>query len=237
MLDRRKHIPLYFQLKEDLINRIKEGIWEVDTQIPSEKVLMDEYDLGRATVREAISLLVSEGYLYKRQGIGTFVARKQPSLGFEPLISLTYSLKARGIEPINIVEDKKVINPDKNLLATLKWRNAAPCFYLKRIRYAEHIPLAIEESYFSGSFDEIKDRYDLTGSLARLILQDLNISIKKVEQVIVPRMPSQEEQNKLKIDDNTLVLNMERWIYIEGSDDPFYYLRFIIPGNIYTFTL
>lgn len=56
---------------------------------------MEEYNLGRATVREAISLLVHEGYLYKKQGIGTFVARKQPSLGFEPIISLAYSLNAK----------------------------------------------------------------------------------------------------------------------------------------------
>jgi DNA-binding GntR family transcriptional regulator len=235
MLDKHKHIPLYIQLKDDIVNRIKEGIWEVDSQIPSEKALMDEYDVGRATVREAVSILVNEGYLCKKHGIGTFVARKQPSLGFEPLISLTYSLKARGVNAVNIVEDKKVFIPDKHLLTALKWKKKKPCLYLKRIRYGEDLALAIEESYFKDEFKDIGDRYDLTGSLAKIILQDLNISIKKVEQVIIPRMPTEEEQRKLRIDDSTIVLNLERWIYIDNFEEPFYYLKFVIPGNIYSF--
>lgn len=235
MLDKRKYIPLYIQLKEELANKIKDGTWEVDYQIPSEKALMDEYDVARATVREAISLLVNEGYLYKKQGIGTFVARKQPSLGFEPLISLTYSLRARGINPNNIIEEKKIIIPDSALLSRLKWTKAGSCFYVRRLRYAENIPLAVEESYFAEGFLDIGERYDLTDSFAKIILQDLNVSIDKVEQVIVPRMPSHEEQVKLKVDSSTMVLDLERWIYIQGNKDPFYYVNFIIPGNIYSF--
>lgn len=237
MLDKRKHIPLYIQLKEELQSKIKDGVWQVDSQIPSEKALMDVYGVARATVREAVTLLVNEGYLYKKHGVGTFVARQQPSLGFEPLISLTYSLHARGVRPINILEEKKVIIPDSTLISRLKWSKAEHCLYLKRMRYAEHLPLAIEESYFSGRYRDIENRYDLTGSLAKIILEELNISIKRVEQVVVPRTPTTEEQDKLKIDSSTMVLNLERWIYIEGNKDPFYYLNFIIPGNIYSFTL
>lgn len=237
MLDKRKHIPLYIQLKEELVSKIKNGIWSVDFQIPTEKQLMDEYSVARATVREAVSLLVNEGYVYKRQGIGTFVARRQPSLGFEPLISLTYSLHARGVQPINIIEEKKVFVPDGNLMSKLKWSRVENCFYLKRLRFAENIPIAIEESYFSGKYRDIEHKFDLTGSLAKIILEDLNVSIRKVEQVVVPRIPSEDEMEKLRIESGTMVLDLERWIYIKGSNDPFYYLKFIIPGNIYSFTV
>lgn len=237
MLDRRKHTPLYIQLKEEILDKIKEGEWKVDSKIPSEKTLMDEYNVGRATVREAVSLLENEGYLYKKRGIGTFVARKQPSLGFEPLISLTYSLKARGIYALNDIEEKKLIIPDRKLLNTLKWKRSKPCFYIKRLRYAEDVPLAVEESYFTENFEDILSNYDLTDSLAKIILQDLKITIKMVEQIIIPRMPTDEEQHKLKISEDTQVLNMQRWIYIEGREEPFYYLNFIIPSNIYSLSM
>lgn len=114
MIDKRKHVPLYIQLKEEIQRKIKDGVWEVDTQIPTEKALMEEYDLGRVTVREALSLLVSEGFLYKKHGIGTFVANRHPSLGFEPLISLSYSLRARGMEAYNEIEDKRIISPARS---------------------------------------------------------------------------------------------------------------------------
>lgn len=237
MIDKHKHIPLYIQLKDELIQKIKDEVWEIDSKISTEKELMKEYGLGRATIREALSILVNEGYLYKKQGIGTFVARKQSSLGFEPLISLSYPLKIRGISTDNIIEEKKEIIPDAKLRSKLKWKKAKPCFYLKRMRYAENIPVAIESSYFNGGFKDIESKYDLTGSLAKILLEDLNITIKKVEQVIVPRVPTEEEKQKLKTDENVMVLDLERWIYIEGMEEPFYYLKFIIPGNIYTYAM
>jgi DNA-binding GntR family transcriptional regulator len=41
MIDKRKHVPLYIQLKEEIQRKIKDGVWEVDTQIPTEKALME----------------------------------------------------------------------------------------------------------------------------------------------------------------------------------------------------
>lgn len=237
MIDRNKFIPLYIQLKEELLSKIKEGIWELNAQIPTEKELMEEYSIGRATVREALSLLVNEGYLYKKQGIGTFVARKYPSFGFEPLISLTYPLGAMGINPINAIKDKRIILPDRQLLSKMKWKKARPCFYLERMRYKEGTPIAIEESYFDEEFKKYENTYDLTGSLAKLLIKDLKLTIKKVEQVIIPRTPTAEERLKLNIDDDTLIFDLERWIYIEENTEPFYYLKFIIPGNFYSMSI
>lgn len=237
MINKNKHMPLYIQLRDDLIKKIKEGAWDVECQIPTEKALMEEYGIGRVTVREALSMLVNEGYLYKKHGIGTFVARKQTSLGFEPLISLTYSLKARGINPHNVIVEKSMLTPNKKFISKLKWETVKPCCFLKRIRYAENTPMAIEESYFSGDYKDLGEKFDLTGSIAKIILEDLKVTIRKVEQIVVSRLPTKEEQNILNIDENTLVLNLERWIYTEDEKEPPYYLNFIILGNIYSFNL
>lgn len=233
MIDKYNSIPLYIQLKDLMIKKIKDEEWEVNSQIPTEKELMKEYEIGRATVRKSISMLVNEGYIYRKKGIGTFVGSRYPSLGFEPLISLTASLKARGIEANNIIVDKRIIEPTEELLDTLKWDKANEFYYLKRIRSIKEKPLAIEESYFSDKFKYIDGKFDLTGSLTKIMLQELRVTIKKVEQVIIPRMPTIEEQKELKIEKDTLVLSTERWIYIEDEENPFYYLKFIILGNIY----
>ncbi len=235
MLDRNKYIPLYIQLKEELKNKIKEGVWAVDSQIPTEKSLMEEYEVGRATVREALSMLVNEGYLYKKQGIGTFVARKLPSLGFEPLISFTYSLNARGISSSSTVLEQTEIQPDKQMLNKIKWKKQKKCYFIQRIRYAENFPIALEYSYFSDIFEQYIDKLDFTGSFAHMILKELKITINKVEQTIIPRIPDAKEQELLNIDESTTVLNLERWIYGNDSKEPFYYLKFVIPENIYSY--
>ncbi|WP_315116426.1 GntR family transcriptional regulator [uncultured Clostridium sp.] len=237
MLDRRKPIPIYIQLKEEIVKKVKEGTFEVDAQIPTEREFMERYKIGRATVREAITGLVREGYLYRKQGIGTFVARKEPAIGFEPLISLTYSLKVRGINPKNIIDESKVITLDNKLCKRLKWERKQDCFYLRRIRYAEKLPIAIEESYFNVEAVELLKNFDLNDSLAKIILEELKFTISRVEQVIIPRNPSEDEQNILKVDYNAVVIDMERWIYINNEKEPYYYLRFVIPNDIYKYPI
>ena len=238
MIYKDKHIPLYIQLKDLIIENIRSGKWEVNSQIPSEKELMKKYDIGRATVREAISVLANKGYIYKKKGIGTFVARNQPTIGFEPLMSFTTSLEVRGVKATNFIVDKKniVIGDIEGDLSDLKWIKPDKCFYLKRIRSVNKKPLAIEESYFLDKINNFDEKYDLTGSLTKIMLEDLRVTIKKVEQVSIPRMPSNKEQKELKIDKNTLVLDIKRWIYIEGEENPFYYLKFIIIGDILNFS-
>lgn len=237
MIDRSNHMPLYIQVKNDLIRKIKDEVWGQECQIPTEKALMEEYGVGRATVRASLAELVNEGYLYKKQGIGTFVATRQNSLGFEPLISLTYFLDNKDVSSNNVVLQKDLFIPDRKFLSRLKWKSKRDCYFLKRVRYADNIPIALEESYFSEEFKTIENKYDLKGSIAKIILEGLKVNISRVEQVVVSRVPTIEEQNLLNIDESASVLNLERWIFIEDHKEPFYYLNFVILGNIYSLSM
>lgn len=234
MLIKHGRAPLYAQLKDDLLVKIKQGVWLTDSQIPTEKVLMAEYRVGRATVRESISILVDEGYLTKKHGIGTFVSKNPSSFGFEPLISLTYSLKAKGIHTENVLVEKQKIVPDKKLSDKMKSKAINECLYIRRLRFADGSAIGIEDSYFSDAFMDIGERFDLTDSFAKIILRDLNLSIKRVEQVVVPRVSTEAEQKILLLDANARVLDLERWIYLPEQSYPFYYLHFVIPENIYS---
>ncbi len=233
MLNKNSPIPLYAQLKDLVLEKIKNNVWEVKSQIPTEKDLTKEYKVGRATVRKAMEILENEGYIYKKRGIGTFIARKEPVVGFGPIISLTASLEARGIETENVIISKGIIVPDEKLLKDMKWHENRKSYHLKRVRKIGGKPLAIEKSYFARIFEEVDGKYDLTKSIAMILLEDLRLTIKKVEQIIVPRLPTTEERNELNIGEETLLLEIERWIYVEGFEEPYYYLRFVILGEAY----
>lgn len=236
MIDKLSPVPLYIQLRDGIKEKVLEGVWQVGEQIPTENELMDEYDVSRATVRNAISSLVNEGFLVKQRGRGTFVARKQPSVAFEPLISFVYTVESMGAASDNQVLEKTTILPDKKLLATLRWKKPNDCLYVKRVRRADGIPVAVEESFFSEPAASLLRFKDLSGSIARLLLEDLRISISRVEQVIVARDPSSDEKSLLNLDDGLQVLEMQRWITLEGESEPFYYLRFIMRGDVYSLT-
>lgn len=70
-LNRKLHIPLYIQLKDQILLSIKSDSHQIGDAILSEQELMKAYQVGRVTVREAINELVKEGFLEKHQGKGT----------------------------------------------------------------------------------------------------------------------------------------------------------------------
>lgn len=67
-------LPLYKQVSEILYNKIESQEWRENEKIPSEAMLMEEFDVSRITVRKAISELTESGLLVRSQGRGTFVA-------------------------------------------------------------------------------------------------------------------------------------------------------------------
>ena len=75
MINKYSNIPLYSQLKNLIINKIDSGEYKPNSKIPSEQELCEMYDISRPTVRQAISELTNNGYLYKEKGKGTFVSK------------------------------------------------------------------------------------------------------------------------------------------------------------------
>jgi LacI family transcriptional regulator len=74
-IDVRKPIPLYFQITEDLRQKIT-GL-PADARIGSQAELARRYGVSLITVKKALADLIKEGVLYSRMGKGTYVARKQ----------------------------------------------------------------------------------------------------------------------------------------------------------------
>lgn len=69
----RSPVPRYIQLADVFRHRIKRGVWPPGTMLPSIGRLMEEFDVGRVTVRQAIQILAGENMLSPERGRGTFV--------------------------------------------------------------------------------------------------------------------------------------------------------------------
>ena len=99
-LDKTVPIPLYFQLKKLIVDEIKSRKYEVDSLIPTEKELSDQFDISRTTVRQAITELVQEGWLYRVKSKGTFIARqKLPQDFLQRLETFSEQMERLGVVP------------------------------------------------------------------------------------------------------------------------------------------
>jgi len=66
--------PIFMQIAERVENDILEGRLPEESQVPSTNQFAAFYQINPATVLKGINLLVDQGILYKKRGIGMFVA-------------------------------------------------------------------------------------------------------------------------------------------------------------------
>ena len=69
-----ENIPIFARIAEGIKDHILMGDLKEGDQLPSTTQLSNEYDINIATVNKGINVLVSAGVVFKKRGIGMFVA-------------------------------------------------------------------------------------------------------------------------------------------------------------------
>lgn len=65
--------PLYLQLAEAVEDDILKGIFAEESQVPSTTEISVNFKINPATAAKGVNLLVDEGIIYKKRGVGMFV--------------------------------------------------------------------------------------------------------------------------------------------------------------------
>ena len=66
--------PIFLQIADMIKDDLVEGLLSEGEQIPSTTELSNFYNNNRATAQKGITLLVDEGIVVKKRGIGVFIA-------------------------------------------------------------------------------------------------------------------------------------------------------------------
>ncbi|MBO7746661.1 GntR family transcriptional regulator [Paenibacillus sp. MWE-103] len=74
---KEQQTPKYRQLKEEIVSWIATAQFKPHDKLPSENEIAARFGFSRQTVRQALGDLEAEGWLYRSQGKGTFVAEAE----------------------------------------------------------------------------------------------------------------------------------------------------------------
>ena len=87
-------------VQSELSQRIDEGVFPAGARLPSEPLLATQLGVSRATLREALRSLESEGRLRRTWGSGTYVAeRRRLPNSLDLNFGVTEAIRAAGMEP------------------------------------------------------------------------------------------------------------------------------------------
>lgn len=138
------HKPLHVTVTNRLRSMIAAGEYREGERLPSEPLLARSLDISRATLREALKQLESEGMLHRVHGLGTFVRSQRPALAL-PLCmprSITGLIESLGFLPgtREMRVTKEPVFPDD--MERLGIRPGSTVVRIERIRTANGQPVA-----------------------------------------------------------------------------------------------
>lgn len=218
--------PAYIQIKDDIIKKIRVGNWKENQKIPSELKLMETYNVGRGTVRDAMKLIVDEGYVYIKKGVGTFVSQNVVGVSLEPFVSLTYFIKMRGLKIESVILEQKEFIVDDVCSKKTGLTVGSKALALTRLRILEGKPLAIEEFRFSEAALEMFGDYDFTQPISHYMFDVKNISVSKMNMDFIIKTASKDIIRLLKLKPTDKIIESSRTVFTQPNNDLFYYLTF-----------
>ncbi|CUH95206.1 hypothetical protein P22_1276 [Propionispora sp. 2/2-37] len=205
-IDKNSHIPLYYQVKEDITQRINSGELSEGELLPSENDLMNMYSVSRTTIRQAVDLLVREGFLEKRRGVGTFVLKPKSFFwDLAELRSFDEVIKRKGLKSTTKVINVSKVKRNKELEEVFG-DNYDYFYQLDRIRYIENDPLELVTTYVPFDLAPYLDQFDFSeNSLFTVLRNEFNINIKYADKTFNAINVTKEDSEILNIKKNTAI--------------------------------
>jgi len=153
LMDHNCSVPLYKQIVKSINRKITTGEYPINSRIPSEVSLMEEYGVSRITIRTAITELVEDGVLERIQGKGTFVNSPKSLYQADDRIGFSRSCQMSGkIPKTELLKIEKII-PSESIGSFLGIPDGDHIICSKRLRYVDDYPTMIETNYYPLKFE------------------------------------------------------------------------------------
>ncbi len=236
MLDEKSPLSLYYQIKNIIIANIENKNWENGSKIPTERELCETYNVSRITVRQALKELENEGYLYRKQGRGTFVTERKFVQRLSQFYSFSEEIQKMGAAPSTKIISFEIVQADQRVADKLLLPCGDKVFAIKRLRLADGEPFAVEISYIVYKYtkpltEESVAQLGLYEALKRKCALEPNEATETFEAVFV----SSQEAEYLHVNKRAPALRLERVTSAQGNIVE--YCVSIIRGDKYKYTV
>ncbi len=231
-------LPIYYQIKNKIQEWIVSKEYSPGEQIPSETEIAKIFGVTRMTVRQAISLLIQEGLLYRKRGAGTFVTDDPNLLGrlgldftgfmdelfYQVSKSKTLAARIERVKTPKIVKEKLNTQDDEIIK-------------IERVRTLNGRVFAFTVNFLPESIgNRIDEAMLYEKPLLKILEVDLDIEFDEAFQTIEASFSDQYVSEKLQIPSGSPILFVERIMY-DKKKKPFELVQTSYRGDIYKYVV
>lgn len=233
--DSRQTLTLRARLRESLRAQIISGKWRTHEKMPSESELIESEGVSRITVRQALADLVADGMIVRVQGKGSFVAPAPVRQELSRLQGLSEALAHQG----RAVRTQVLSMAESALPApaarALGLRAGSPCVELRTLRFADGMPLSLNNTWIEPGIGAGLDAAMLEHSDLLTLYESSNqLRVTRAVVDIGASMASAEQRRRLKLNDAAAVLQVDRTVFTSG-ERPLHFETSVYRSDAFTY--
>ncbi len=192
-IDKSSPIPVYHQIASDLIERISKGEWIVGDRFPPETELIQEYEVSRVTMRQALAELEQRGIIERQRGKGSFLTTN-PTPFIESLNFPSPNQEKSKKNDSRVLEWKYMKEIPLYVQQMFRIRENQELIFLSRLFLRNDIPVGLNHTWFPAEMvPDLIEKGLVNKSVTDTLNQRYQYKIQKVENYIeAAKMNAQE---------------------------------------------
>lgn len=237
LLDRRKGAAtLYAQIEALLKEQIETGEVAKGDILPSEKQLMEHFQVSRMTVRQAMSNLSNLGYISCARGIGTIVTFEKINERIQHVISFSQELQQHGYEMKTSFARMEIVKASRTVAAALGIEPDETVYSLTRVRCAHDVPMVFSYTFLKRVREMPLHTEPYEHSLYQFLQNELDVRIAKAMDSFEATIAKREVAERLAIAEGSPVFKRKR-VARDQTGEIVEYTVCYYPGDKYQYTV
>lgn len=202
----------------DIEGKIQRGIYIKDSILPSENQLAEDFHVSRETIRKALSMLEDNGYIHKKQGLGSIILDyKRFSLPISGLTSYKELQEQQHLNAETQVIVNEVIPVPDFLKKELELDPDEEFIHLIRLRKIDDEGLIVDEDYIRKSIVDSIPNEKAVDSIYAYFEEDLGLNIAFASKEIMASKVEEQFCKLLHIQPTDYVINVKSNVYLEDT--------------------
>lgn len=207
----KDQVPQYRKVYETLRKHIEQELYTEGDILPSENELCAVHSTTRPTIRKALDMLTNEGFIKKRQGLGSVVQNRPKGIGLLSIGGTTSAVGQDILKTQVIVKPKIMPWPSDFAFELSDIELESGCIYFERLRLVEDEPVFYDISYLPNiNLPRFTSRSLENTSLLKILRENYQIEITGGEQFFIATKSDSKTQKYLKIKADVPILNLQR---------------------------
>lgn len=206
----------YLAIYNEISNKIENNKIQSGEKLSSENEMMKEYNVSRDTIRKALNLLESNGYIQKVKGKGSFVIDINkfdfPVSGLTSFKELSTKM---GVESNTLVKELKLMEPDNFLMKQLNLSKNDDVWKVIRVREINNKKIILDKDFFNKKYVPLLTKDICENSIYEYLENELGLKISFAKKEITVQQATEEDKSYLDFENYNMIVVVKNYIYLD----------------------